>query len=86
VRSKLIRNTFNSSVTKLKLFLVFPYCNQISVAFHFNITFLNNRNDADFLKLVLSFKPKYIYRLATAHKLFKEVITKMLVNFRRMLF
>jgi hypothetical protein len=65
---------------------VFPYCNQISVAFHFNITFLNNRNDADFLKLVLSFKPKYIYRLATAQKLFKEVITKMLVNFRRMLF
>jgi len=56
------------------------------VAFHFNITFLNNRNDADFLKLVLSFKPKYIYRLATAQKLFKEVITKMLVNFRRMLF
>ena len=81
-----INCTFNSSVIKLKIFLVFQYCNYISVDFHFNKTFLNNRNDADFLKLVLSFKPKYIYRLATAHKLFKEVITKMLVNFRRMLF
>jgi len=47
------------NVIKLNIFLVFQFCNQISVAFHFNITFLNKRNDADLLKLVFAIRPKF---------------------------